>query len=101
MEGGGRIRMELTRKKAMEDAVKWCIANNILRDFFENHGSEVVNMLLTEWNLEDALEVEREEGREEGLEEAARNALAKGLPLDMIGEITGLDMETIKSFAGQ
>ncbi|MDR1353649.1 MAG: hypothetical protein LBK05_10250 [Treponema sp.] len=40
-----------------------------------------------------------EEGREKGREEVARNALAKGLPLDTIGEITGLDIETIKSFA--
>jgi hypothetical protein len=40
----------------------------------------------------------REEGIEKGREEIARNALAKGLPLDTIGEITGLDIETIKSF---
>jgi hypothetical protein len=38
---------------------------------------------------------------EEGREEAAGNALAKGLPLDTIGEITGLDIEIIKSFAGK
>jgi predicted transposase/invertase (TIGR01784 family) len=43
----------------------------------------------------------REEGREQGREEVARNALAKGLPLDTIGEITGLDIEAIKSFASQ
>jgi hypothetical protein len=40
------------------------------------------------------------EGREEGLEKAARNALAKGLPLDTITEITGLDTEAIKKLAG-
>jgi hypothetical protein len=40
-----------------------------------------------------------ERGLEKGREEVARNALAKGLPLDTIGEITGLDIETIKSFA--
>jgi hypothetical protein len=40
-------------------------------------------------------------GREEGREEVAKNALAKGLPLNTIEEITGLDIETIKSFAGQ
>jgi predicted transposase/invertase (TIGR01784 family) len=42
-----------------------------------------------------------EKGIEEGIEKAARNALAKGLPLDMIGEITGLDAETLRSFAAQ
>jgi hypothetical protein len=63
--------------------------------------------LTAKWKAEgreEGLEQGREEGREEGLEqgreETARNALAKGLPLDMIGEITGLDVETIKSFAG-
>ena len=40
-----------------------------------------------------------EEGREEGLAKVARNALAKGLPLDMIGEITGLDVKTIKQLS--
>jgi predicted transposase/invertase (TIGR01784 family) len=38
----------------------------------------------------------RQEGREEGYEEVARNALAKGLPIDVIHEITGLDIDVIK-----
>ncbi|MDR2740823.1 MAG: hypothetical protein LBB98_01535 [Treponema sp.] len=41
------------------------------------------------------------EGLEKGREEVARNALAKGLSLDTIGEITGFDIETIKSFSGK
>jgi predicted transposase YdaD len=32
-------------------------------------GSEVENMLFTEWNMKDALEVAKEEGKEEGIEE--------------------------------
>ncbi|MDR2784644.1 MAG: hypothetical protein LBB83_01890, partial [Treponema sp.] len=47
-------------------AVAHCVENNILRDFFEANASEVVNMLLTEWNTVDYGEVQREEGREEG-----------------------------------
>jgi hypothetical protein len=39
--------------------------------------------------------------KEEGREEVAKNALTKGLPLDTIREITGLDIETIKSFSSQ
>jgi predicted transposase/invertase (TIGR01784 family) len=42
----------------------------------------------------------RREGKEEGLREGrietARNALSKGLPLDIISEITGLDIKTIQ-----
>jgi hypothetical protein len=60
--------------------------------------------LTAKWKAEgreEGLKKGIEKGREEGIEKAARNALAKGLPLDTIGEITGLDIETIKGFAGQ
>jgi hypothetical protein len=32
---------------------------------------------------------------QEGLKKTARNALAKGFSVDIVREITGLDMETI------
>jgi hypothetical protein len=96
---GGRNLQRLSDKEkeeAMTEAVRWCIGRNILKPFLETHGSEVVNMLISEWKLEDALVVEREEGREEGREETARNALAEGLPVEIIQKITGLDIETIR-----
>jgi len=40
--------------------------------FFEANSSEVFNMLLTEWNTEEAKEVWFEEGREEGREEVRK-----------------------------
>ena len=39
----------------------------ILTEFIQRHGSEVRNMLYTEFNLEDAREVWEEEAREDGL----------------------------------
>ena len=36
-------------------------------------------------------------GKAEGKAEIARNALSRGLSLEMIRDITGLDLETIKS----
>jgi hypothetical protein len=99
------------RGEAMKRAIRWCIEHNILRPFLETHGTEVVNMLMTEWKLEDALVVEREEGREEGWAEGlteglekgrkaiARNALTKGLSPQAVSEITGLDLETIKNLS--
>ncbi|MCL2100314.1 MAG: hypothetical protein FWH22_01205, partial [Fibromonadales bacterium] len=42
-----------------------CIRRDILLYFLEKHSSEIENMLLTEWNWDDALEVAREEAREE------------------------------------
>jgi len=91
------------KTESVKRAVKYCRDNNILRDFFEQNGSEVMNMLMTEWNWDDALAVRfeegREEGREEGLEEGreeiARNAIAEGLSPEVICAITGLDTETI------
>ena len=52
--------------KAMKMAIQYCIENNILKKFLEEHTSEVLNMLLTEWNTIEYGEVQREEGREEG-----------------------------------
>jgi len=38
----------------------------------------------------------KEEGRNEGLLITARNALAKGIPVETIQEITGLSIDKIK-----
>jgi hypothetical protein len=75
---GGRAVQKLSdeeKEEAMTLAIRWCIANGLLKPFLESHGSEVVNMLMNEWKLEDALVVEREEGREEGREEYGREIL--------------------------
>jgi hypothetical protein len=47
---------------AIKIAVRNCMSKNILVSFLKEHGSEVENMLLTEWNMADALEVRYEEG---------------------------------------
>ena len=91
------------RTEAMRQAVKYCRDNDILKKFLEENATEVISMLLTEWNMDDALAVRfeegmeegREKGREEGMEKVARNALAEGLSPDVIRTITGLDTETI------
>jgi hypothetical protein len=97
----------LVLKRALEKAVRWCIRYGYLRDFLKKHGSEVINMLITEWNWDDAKEVwqdeAREEGREEGRQELqqkqleiARNFKALGLPAEQIATGTSLPLETIE-----
>jgi len=106
-----------SREEAIKEAVKYCQKHDILREFLKLHASEVLNMLYTEWNWDDALAVRFEEGREEGLDEGiekgreegiekgrfnekleiARNLLAKGSTPEFVHEITGLDMETIEN----
>jgi hypothetical protein len=102
---------EYNKEKPLEEsirlAIKYCIANDILKEFLDKYGVEVINMLLEEWNMEDAIdvakeearEVGREEGREEGraesFEEIVRNAFMEGYSVDDVKRITKLDMERI------
>ncbi|GHU15326.1 hypothetical protein FACS1894163_01640 [Spirochaetia bacterium] len=60
---------------AMKRAVKYCIEHEILKDFLKDHSTEVINMLLDEWNWDIALKVHREEAREEGREEGQNAVL--------------------------
>ena len=57
-----------TRDDAVIRAVGDCEREGILVDFVREHGSEAVNMLFTQFNMEDALEVQYEEGFETGIE---------------------------------
>jgi len=57
------------RAEAIKRAVIYCRDHDILREFLEKHGTEVLNMLTKEWKLEDALAVRYDEGRGEGRDE--------------------------------
>jgi len=107
------------RTEAFKKAVKYCQKHDILKGFMELHATEVLSMLMTEWNWDDALAVRYEEGmeqgREEGLEEGiergleegrekgieegrmiiARNLLAEGSTPEFVQKITGLSMDEI------
>jgi predicted transposase/invertase (TIGR01784 family) len=54
---------------AIKETVKYCQKHGILNEYLENHAPEVLGMLYTEWNLDDALAVRYEEGHEEGHKE--------------------------------
>jgi hypothetical protein len=101
---GGRKPAKLSNDELAESikrAVKWCVAHNKLKQFLELHGAEVLSMLMTEWNWDDALQVQREEGREEEREAVVKNALNKGISVKLIKEITGLSIKEIKLIAGK
>jgi predicted transposase/invertase (TIGR01784 family) len=73
---------------AVKTAIKSCIGKNILVSFLKRHGSEVENMLLTEWKHEDALAVRYKEGMEDGIAKGETKGiekvfalLEKGVPL--------------------
>jgi predicted transposase YdaD len=66
------------REEAIKKAVNYCVDHDILKEFLEQHSSEVMNMLILDWNMEDALAVRYEEGREEGREEGMERGMEKG-----------------------
>jgi len=96
---------------AIVQAVKDCREAGFLREYWETLSGEEMNMLVTEWDMETALEVREEEGfergryegrnegrnegRYEGRYETARSALAEGASIEFVRKITGLDAETL------
>jgi hypothetical protein len=91
------------RTEAMKQAVRYCRGHGILKEFLEEHASEVINMLLTEWNWDDALAVRFEEGENKGRKErdkeVAKNALKEGASMEFVQRITGLSIEDIERLA--
>jgi len=95
----------LSLDESVKSAVKYCIEHDVLKDFLEKIGAEVINMLFYDFSVEEIAEIrgdERyEEGQEQGQEQAslriARNLFSEGSTPEFIQKITGLDPKIIKS----
>ena len=81
--------LELT--EALHKAVEYCIKNNILREFLEENGGEIVSILNMEWNLDDAIRVRVEETAEDIAEK-----LLDVLDIETIAEKTNLSVERVR-----
>ena len=71
-------------------AIKECIEKGILADYLMRKGSEVVNMLLDEYDYETDIEVQREEAREEGRKQGKEEGQKKGREEGRIEEKSAL-----------
>jgi len=99
---------KITLAESLEHAIKYCINNNILKDFLMKNGSEVYSWLYGEYNVEDEIAVVKREAREDGhaeghaegylkgREEIARNLLAEGSTFEFVQKISGLSIDEIK-----
>jgi hypothetical protein len=95
--------------KAMKQALNWCIGNGILQDFLKTHGSEVVNMLFVEFNMDDFGRVREQEGIQKGItkgekkktEEDIKNLSEYGMTPEQITQALKLPIETVRQFLGQ
>ena len=115
--------VEEVKAAGHENPLKWAIQEavrrNILRDYLERKGGEVLSILMTEYDYatdmavlkeesyEDGLFVGREEGISIGLErglergayqtklETAKSMLSRMLPADLVVDCTKLPLETV------
>jgi predicted transposase/invertase (TIGR01784 family) len=85
----------MSREEAMKKAVEECIKRNILKSFLETNATEVINMLLKEWNMDDALRVRERDGEIKEREKNARNMKAKNMDWHLIADITGLTFDEV------
>ena len=56
-------------EEAIKQAIEYGIEHNLMKEFLEENGAEVANMLLSGWNMDEALAVSKEEGYEDGFED--------------------------------
>ena len=99
-------------KHPLKWAIQEAVRRNILRDYLERKGGEVLSILMTEYDYatdmavlkEEAYEDGREEGISIGLErgayqkalETAKTMISIGLPEEQIQLCTNLPLETIR-----
>lgn len=82
------------RDTAVTLTIKACEKEGIMVDFVREHGTEAVNMLFTQFNMEDALAVRYEEGVEDGVDKGNTlkliqqiyRKLQKDKPINIIAE---------------
>ena len=78
----GQIKRNLSDGLALEEAIKqaieYGIEHDIMKEFLKQNGSEVHNMLLESWNMDEALAVSKEEGYEDGYDDGKAEGKAEG-----------------------
>jgi hypothetical protein len=95
----------LSLDEAITKAIQECKKRGIMTAYLESRGAEVLNMLVTEWNLEDALRVAREEEREIGFAEGEKQGRELGEKRAAYSYATrmksdGFDIELIVKYTG-
>ena len=79
-------------EESLKLGIKYCVDNNILRDYLKKHGSEVYSMLYGEYRLEDEIAVVKREAHEDGFAKGQKNE--RSYVLDLLNQ--GLTTEEVK-----
>ncbi len=84
---------------AADAAVQECIRDGILQDFLTKHRSEVVGMLLEEFDMDEYIKMERRDsyadGHEDGFSDGFSGGLAEGKRLEQLHIIHNMFQENI------
>ena len=75
------------RDAAIEQAIRDCIQAGIFKEFVRKHGSEAVNMLFTQFNMEDAKKIWQEEAYEDGEEAGIQQGIEQGEKFTLLKQI--------------
>ena len=95
---------DMSRHEAFEEAVDWAIEQNLLNGLFKKYRSEVIDMILTEYDEEACKRTWYEDGVADGIEqgeekkalEVAENLLKMNvLSVEQIAQAEGLPVEKI------
>ncbi|MDR1330100.1 MAG: Rpn family recombination-promoting nuclease/putative transposase [Oscillospiraceae bacterium] len=95
---------EMPLAKAITAAIRKCIEEGIMADYLKKQGSEVENMLMTEFNIDVAKEVWMEEAREYGIEigeargklETALEMIKDGFPIETASKYSGKSADELR-----
>ena len=102
-----RFNVENEIPEALTVAIKQSIKQGFLSEYLSRKSTEVENMLLTEYDYDTDIAVQRQEAYEDGMEqgitqgsqqakiETAKNLLAENIPLEIILRTTGLSIEEL------
>ncbi|MBQ3025509.1 MAG: Rpn family recombination-promoting nuclease/putative transposase [Spirochaetaceae bacterium] len=108
-----KFNIENKIPEALTVAIKQSIKQGFLSDYLSRKSTEVENMLLTEYDYDTDIAVQRQEAYEDGVEkgisqgiqqgsqqtkiETAKNFISMGLSVEQVAQGTGLSIETVKS----
>ena len=108
----GNMADGMERAQAICEAMRYCEAHDIMKEFLQQHEGEVVDMVNFEWNQKDFEEAILEEGIERGLARGRAEGRSEGrieeknafvvellkekLPMETIAKVSKLSVEKIQ-----
>ena len=83
-------------KRAVRETVNYCIAHDVLHEFFREQGGRIVSILSAEFDIDVAKRVWKEEGIEEGQARAAFMFIKNGFTFENVIKILNLSHNEIE-----